>query len=65
MWQNSRTRGSTKTWGKVKAFFQSDLDTSTTQTYIVWGKGKEYGLVQPEVLSIETYAYKIIEIMVK
>ena len=41
------------------------LSTKTTQTYILVEIYKEYVLVQPLVLTTETYAHKTFEIMHK
>ena len=44
---------------------KSDLDTLEARTYIVWENGKEYGLVQSHVLSMETYAHKTLKSCLK
>lgn len=47
--------------GKLQVLLQSDLDISTAQIYIVWGKGKELVFVQLHVLCMETYSNKTLK----
>ena len=66
MWHHSRNiEDLQKNWGEVQVFLRSDLDYFNGLNLYCLGKGIKYGLVQQYIISMETSATKIIEIMLK
>ena len=64
IWRHSRNiEDLRKTWEDVQVYLQSDLDYFNGPNLYCLGKGRKYGLVQQYIISMETNATKIIEIM--
>ena len=64
-WQHPRTRGPTKNLGKSPSLLAKRPGLPQWLEHNCLGKRKEYGLVQPRVLSMETYASKILKLCLK